>query len=136
MGLLSRLFKIPSFEGATNALLVELTLPTLTDAQRAELKIRVIEVFQKLGPPDLSPDAALPGLNQASRLTQLNFLALAMDELGFDPPLKKEILFKVPNPFDPNLADEHTLRAVARRLKWKHGIEVGIEVEPINFDTW
>ncbi|MBH0177027.1 MAG: hypothetical protein HP491_03990 [Nitrospira sp.] len=136
MGLLGRLFKIPSFEGATNALLVELTLPTLTDAQRAELKIRVIEVFQKLGPPDLSPEAALLGLNQASRLTQLNFLALAMDELGFDPPLKKEILFKVPNPFDPNLADEHTLRAVARRLKWKHNIEVGIEVEPINFDTW
>jgi hypothetical protein len=77
MGLLSRLFKIPSFEGATNALLVELTLPTLTDAQRAELKIRVIEVFQKIGPSDLSPDAALLDLNQASRLTQLNFLALA-----------------------------------------------------------
>jgi hypothetical protein len=136
MGFLDRLFGIPSFEGATNALLVELTLPTLTDVQRAELKIRVIEVFQKLGTPDLSPEAALLGLNQASRLTQLNFLALAMDELGFDPPLKKEILFKVPDPFDPKLADEHTLRAVARRLKWKHSIDVGMGVESISFDTW
>ena len=136
MRILRRLFNIPSFEGATNVLLVELTLPTLTDTQRTELKIRVIEVFQKLGPPDLTPEAALLGLNQASRLTQLNFLALAMDELGFDPPLKKEILFKVPDPFDPKLADEHTLRAVARRLKWKHGIEVEIGVEPISFDAW
>jgi hypothetical protein len=136
MKILRRLFNIPSFEGATNVLLVELTLPTLTDAQRTELKIRVIEVFQKLGPPDLTPEAALLGLNQASRLTQLNFLALAMDELGFDPPLKKEIFFKVPDPFDPKLADEHTLRAVARRLKWKYGIEVEIGVEPISFDAW
>ncbi|MDH4097158.1 MAG: hypothetical protein OEU87_02490 [Nitrospira sp.] len=136
MGILGRLFSIPSFDGAANALLVELTLPTLTESQRVELKTRVIEIFQKSGPSDLSQEAALLGLNQASRLTQLNFLALAMDELGFDPCLKKEILFKVKNPFDPNLADEHTLRAVARRLKWKHGVEAWIGKEPINFDTW
>jgi hypothetical protein len=136
MGIFSRLFSIPSFDGATNALLVELTLPTLTDAQRAELKARVIEVFQRKSSSELSQEAALHGLNQASRLTQLNFLALAMDELGFDTPLKKEILFKVQNPFDPNLANEHALRAVARRLKWNHGVEVSIGEEPISFDAW
>lgn len=136
MRILRRLFSIPSFEGATNALLVELALPTLTDSQRAELKTCVIEVFQKKSASELSQEAALLGLNQASRLTQLNFLALAMDELGFDTPLKKEILFKVPDPFDPKLADEHTLRAVARRLKWKHGIEVGMGEESISFDAW
>ena len=34
MGFLTKLFGMPSFGGATNALLVELTLPKLTASQR------------------------------------------------------------------------------------------------------
>jgi hypothetical protein len=136
MGLLSRLIDMPSFSGATNALLVELTIPTLTDSQRTQLKRRVIEVFQTVTASDSPAEAALADLNQASRVAQLNLLALAMKELGFNPPLKREALYRVRDPFDPRHADESAMRAVARRLKWKHGVEVWISPEPISFDTW
>ncbi len=136
MGLLGRIFGIPSFAGSTNALLVELTLPTLTDPQRAELKARAIQFLQNISSPGMSPETALAGLNQASRMTQLNVLALAMKELGYKPALSSERLRKVQDPFAPDLVNEQALRAVARRLKWKYGVEACLSVESITFDTW
>lgn len=136
MGFLSRLIDMPSFNGATNALLVELTIPTLTESQRTQLKLRVIEVFQTLTASDRPAAAALAELNQTSRIAQLNLLALAMKELGYHPPLKREVLYMVRDPFDPRHADESAMRAVARRLKWKHGVEIWISPEPISFDSW
>ena len=136
MGLLSRLIDMPSFGGATNALLVELTLPTFTESQRAQLKARCLEVFRKHAPSNTPAEVGLTDLNQAARIAQLNVLALAMKELGFLPSLKKEALQKVRNPCDPNLVDENALRAVARRLKWKHGVEIWVGLEPISFDSW
>jgi hypothetical protein len=136
MGFFSKLFGMPSFAGSTNALLVELTLPTFTDSQRAELKTRVIEFLQNIGSLGLSSETALANLNQASRITQLNLLAIAMKELGFKPALTTERLRKIRDPFAHDLVDEHALRAVARRLKWAHGVEPHIGEEPINFDSW
>lgn len=136
MGFLSKLIDMPSFDGATNALLVEVTLPTLSESQRTQLKVHVIEVFRKSRAPQTPSDISFDDLNQLTRVVQLNFLALAMKELGYQPSLKKEVLHKVRNPFDPNLADESALRAVARRLKWKHGVEIWIGSESISFDSW
>lgn len=136
MGFFSKLFGMPSFAGSTNALLVELTLPTFTDPQRAELKVRVIEFMQNVGSLGMSSETALVNLNQASRITQLNLLAIAMKELGYKPALTTERLRKIRDPFAPDLVDEHALRAVARRLKWAHGVEPHIGEEPINFDSW
>lgn len=136
MGILGRLFNMPSFKGATNALLVELALPELTEAQRTQLKGRVVELFKTHRSSDETPEALLVELNQTPRIFQLNVLALAMKELGHPLPLKKEKFQKVEDPFDPSHADEHALRAVARRLKWHYGVEVWIADEPIRFDSW
>ncbi|NGZ96063.1 MAG: hypothetical protein CV089_08025 [Nitrospira sp. WS110] len=136
MGFLSRLLNMPSFKGATNALLVELAIPELTETQRTQLKNRVVELIQTHRSPDRTPEAILVELNQTPRIFQLNVLALAMKELGHPPPLKKEKLQKVEDPFDPSHADEHALRAVARRLKWHYGVEVWLAEEPISFDSW
>jgi len=136
MGLLGRILGIPSFAGSTNALLVELTLPTLTDLQRAELKVRAIQFVQNISSPTVPTETALAGLNQASRMTQLNVLALAMKELGYKPALASERLRRVQNPFAPDLVNEQALRAVARRLKWKYGVEASLNVESITFDAW
>lgn len=136
MGLFGRILGIPSFAGSTNALLVELTLPTLTDPQRAELKVRVLEVFRKVSASEVSAEAILVDLNQASRMTQLNLLALAMKELGYKPSLSSERLRAVKDPFASDLVNEHALRAVARRLKWKYGVEASLSLESITFDSW
>ncbi|UVT17318.1 MAG: hypothetical protein H8K04_07195 [Nitrospira sp.] len=136
MGLLSRLFNMPSFNGATNALLVELALPELTESQRSQLKGRVIELFRAHRASDGPAEILLVELNQTPRIFQLNMVALAMKDLGYPPPFKKERLQKIRNPFDPTHADEYAMRAVARRLKWHYGVEVWIAEESISFDSW
>lgn len=136
MGLLSRLFGMPSFNGATNALLVELALPELTESQRSQLKGRVIELFKTHRASDGATDVLLAELNQTPRFFQLIMLALAMKDLGYPPPFKKEKIQKIKNPFDPTHADEYAMRAVARRLKWHYGVEVWIAEESISFDSW
>jgi len=136
MGFLNKLFGMPSFAGATNALLVELTLPNLTASQRAQLKDQLVEVFHRGGFPNTPADVALGHLNRSPRVAQLNFLALAMDELGYQPLLKNEFWHKVRNPFDESLGDESALRVVAKRLKSTHGVEITISSDPLNFDSW
>jgi len=136
MGFLSKLLDMPSFNGATNALLVELALLEFTESQRTHLKGRVIELYRTHRNADGSIEVVLVELNQMPRFFQLNLVALAMKDLGYKPPLKKEKLQKVRDPFDPNHADARALNAVARRLKWQHGIEIWIREEPISFDSW
>lgn len=136
MGFLSRLLDMPSFNGATNALLIELALPELTESQRSQLKSRVIELFRTHRSSDGPTEAILAELNQTPRIFQLNMLALAMKDLGFPPPFRKEKLQKIKTPFDPSHADEYAMRAVARRLKWQYGVEVWVAEEPISFDSW
>jgi hypothetical protein len=136
MGFLSRLLDMPSFNGATNALLVELALPELTEPQRSQLKGRVLELYKTHKASAESTDVILAELNQTPRFFQLNMVALAMKDLGYPPPFKKEKIQKIKNLFDPSHADEHAMRAVARRLKWHYGVEVWIAEESISFDSW
>jgi len=136
MGILSRLLNMPSFNGATNALLVELALPEFTESQRAALKGRVLELYRTHRASEGVTEVALVELNQTPRVFQLNMLALAMKELGYPTPFKKEKLQKIKSPFDPSHADEYAMRAVARRLKWNYGIEIWIREESISFDSW
>lgn len=136
MGILSRLFNMPSFNGATNALLVELALPDFTESQRTELKGRVLDLFRTHRPSDGPTELALAELSQTARIFQLNMLALAMKDLGYPTPFKHEKLQKIRNPFDPIHADEYAMRAVARRFKWSYGVEVWIQEESIRFDSW
>jgi hypothetical protein len=136
MGFLSRLFGLPSFGGATNALLVELMMPKLSATQRSQLKAQLVTVFRNGGFPNIKPEAAMASLNRAPRIAQLNFLALAMNELGMQPPLKNEFWHEVRNPFDPSIADEKSLWAVSQRLKSTHGVDISVGRDAISFDTW
>lgn len=136
MGFLSKLLDMPSFSGATNALLVELALLEFTESQRTHLKGRVLELYRMHRASTESVEVTLVELNQTPRFFQLNLVALAMKDLGLKPPLKKEKLKHIRDPFDPTHADGRALNAVARRLKWQHGIEIWIREEPISFDSW
>lgn len=75
-------------------------------------------------------------LNRSTRVAQLNYIALAMNELGYQRPLKNEFWHKVRDPFDPSIADESALRAVAKRPTSAHGVEISVGSEPLSFDSW
>ncbi len=136
MGFLSRLLDMPSFNGATNALLVELAIPELTESQRAQLKGRVLDLYRTHKASAEATDVILTELNQTPRIFQLIIVALAMKDLDYPLPFKKEKVQKITDPFDPIHADEYAMRAVARRLKWHYGVEVCIANESISFDSW
>jgi hypothetical protein len=136
MGFLSRLLDMPSFNGATNALLMELALPELSKSQRSQLKGRVLDLYRTHKASQEPTEVMLTELNQTPRVFQLNMLALAMKDLGYPPPFKKEKIQKIKSPFDPSHADEYAMRAVSRRLKWHYGVEVWVAEESISFDSW
>jgi hypothetical protein len=136
MGLLRTLFAKPLLRGATNALLVELALPRLTPAQRAELKTRCCEIQRRSDLPAATDETILNSLNRAPRVAQLNCLALAMKELGYAPPLTDEAWYNVRNPFDPHHSDQTILRDVARRIFSHHGLVIAIGSKPLSFDLW
>ena len=136
MGFLSNLFRIPSFDGATNVLLMELMLPKLTAVQRAQLKHQYVERARRSGSPDVTDEAVLSQLNGSARTVQLICLACAMKELGYESPLKDEHWHNVKNPFDPCHSDKTILKAASKRIFSNHRFVVTVGSKPLNFNSW
>lgn len=135
MGLFRKLLGIPSFSGATNALLVEMVLPTLTDEQRRQIKNKLVSIYRNGGSPRASEESALSSISSSGRIVLLNFIALALNELGYLPPLKNEDWSVVRNPFHDETT-ESNLWAVSKRLKSTHGVNVSVGVGLVDFDSW
>lgn len=136
MGFLSHLFRMPSFDSATNALLVELMLPKLTAAQRAQLKGQYVARERRSGSPNVTDEAVLRHLNGSTRMAQLICLARAMKELGYESPLMNEYWHTVKNPFDSCHSDPTILKAVSKRIFANHRLVVTVGSKPLNFDSW
>lgn len=135
MGLFRKLLGMPSFGGATNALLVEIMLPAFTGNQKREIKNKLVSIYRNGGSSRASEEAALSSISSSGRIVLLNFIALALNELGYLPPLKNEYWSVVRNPFSEETT-ESNLWAVSKRLKSTHGVDVSIGKDPINFDLW
>ena len=136
MGFLSNLFRMPSFGGATNALLMELMLPKLTAVQRAQLKHQYVERVRRSGFPNATDEAVRSHLNGSTRIAQLICLACAMKELGYESPLVDESWHNVKNPFDSCHSDKTILKAVSKRIFSNHRFVVTVGSKPLNFDSW
>lgn len=136
MGFLSTLFRMPSFDSATNALLVELMLPKLTAAQRAQLKGQCVASERRNGSPNVTDEALLRHLNGSTRITQLICVARAMKDLGYESPLMNEYWHNVNNPFDSCHSDQTILKAVSKRIFSNHRVVVTVGSKPLNFDSW
>ena len=133
MGLLSRLLNMPSFNGATNALLIELAIPEFTEPQRSQLKSRVLELYKTHTTIDGSPGH--PGATEPNATHfQLNIVA-RHERPRLSTAVQKRKIQKIKS-VRPDHADEYALRAVARRLKWRFGVEIWIAEESISFDSW
>ena len=136
MGFLRNLFRMPSCDGATNALLMELMLPKLTAVQRAQLKHQYVERARRRGFPNVTDEAVLSHLNGSARTVQLICLACAMKELGYESPLKDEYWHNVKNPFDPCHSDKTILKAASKLIFSNHRFVVTVGSKPLNFDSW
>lgn len=123
MGLFSFLFKGNSgFAAATNALLAEYMLSNLTGDQKNKLRAQIAHIFRAGGFPGLSEEFIRTKFNSQPRAVQLNFVALALNDLGINPPFRGEFWHEVKNPFLPNIYDAADLEAVQARLSNQHRV--------------
>lgn len=133
MGLLSFLFRGNSgFATATNALLAEYMLPNLTSDQKKKVRAQIAHIFRAGGFPGLTDEFIRTHFNSKPRAVQLNFIAIALNDLGINPPFKGEFWHEVRNPFLPNIYDAGDMEAVQARLSNQHRIHFQISPTPMD----
>jgi hypothetical protein len=137
--LLSRSDSVPgptAVAAATNALLAEHTVRPLAPAAKNPLSTRlrehVVAVYRNAGFPNQTEASIAESFNGASRLEQLNILAMALDRLGISPKLPGEHWLSVKNPFaafPPDATGAHPLISQTMdRLVAKHNIGLDISI--------
>lgn len=135
MGLLGKLLGTDKFSAATNALLAEHLISTLSTHQKSELRAYIPVVFSHAG-LSMSEDQALNKFNRDSRFEQLNILAMALNEMGFEPNISGEFWQEVRNPYMPGLDNPSHVEAVRTRLKKSRGVDVSIGAGSLDILSW
>ena len=125
---------------ATNALLAEHVLGYIEIVPEnpfvGELKNAVVQVWRYSGFPNMTVDQVCDRFNSMTRFQQLNFLAMAFNELGHHPMLENESWRPVKNPLLGGLDDPANIEAASIELLSKHGVEVRIPNEVLDIRTW
>lgn len=137
MGFLKNLLSGGEGVGAAiNALLVEHYLSTADSNDRSRLEEQLVEVMRHGGFPNLQRAAAFDSFNSLPRFAQLNFLALALSELGVKPNLSGQSWMVIRNPFRLENGDESDIRMVSQNLERSHGVSITIGSTSIDISNW
>ncbi len=154
MGFLSLL--LPNFDlsqATSNALLVELMLPRLTetDEDKIHLAHSVADIYRAGGFSRSTDAQALTALDEEIRIVQLNFIALALDANQIQPAIPGQMWGVINNPFSlgdiPKRKIDSWVAANVSRLAKSHpeltspqaksaGITLSIRDEPLCFMDW
>ncbi len=128
MGLLKSLFRgTKGFSAATNALLAEHVLGTLTVGEKDNVRKQIEHIFRAGGSPNISDDFIFRKFNRETRAVQLNLVAMALNDLGIFPPFEGEFWHEVRNPFRAGIVDSADIEAVQERLLNQHGSNIQIK---------
>jgi hypothetical protein len=142
MGLLSLL--LPGWEAnkyTTNALLVEIMLPRLTESNEGKYHLaHAVGDVIRTNFPNRKDESIMETLDQECRIVQLNFVAIALDRKNINPPFSGEFWHSISNPFRLGYIDpkkvSRWLQSTADRLERSHGIRPPIISQPICFSDW
>jgi hypothetical protein len=135
IAIIKRVFPSPGkLSIATNALLAEhvLTMVELVPENpfTGRLKNTIVDVWRSgSGFSSMTEESIVERFNSEPRIVQLNFVAMALNELGHEPLLPNEPWHSVVNPFIP-VNDSH-VAAVRRRLQAAHGVDLNIASLPL-----
>ena len=98
MGFLGSLFGWDQSMGAVNALLASYLIEKADRTERQKIAVEVVRIISSVQHRQ-APDAILEALSKKSRVVQMNFIALACDNLGIDPPVRNNVWARVENPY-------------------------------------
>lgn len=137
MGFFGSLFRgTKGFSTATNALLAEATLPKLDASQRNRIKSKVLQVLKSGGMARHSDEYLSSFFDRQPRLVQLNFVAIACQELNIKPAIDGEIWCDVKNPFLPNAYDDSDILAVRDRLRTQRRAEISVKAGQLSLSEF
>lgn len=98
MGFLGSLFGWDQTMGAVNAVLASHLIDYAKPEERKRIAAEVIRIVSSVQ-GRLTSDSILENLSRESRVVQTNFIALACDNLGIDPPVRNNVWTRVENPY-------------------------------------
>ena len=114
MSFFGSLFGWEKSMGALNAVLASHLLDKCDTDTRKLIAAEVYNIITSIrrGQP---LDAVLMGLSGSSRIVQMNFVALACDNLGISPPVRNNVWTRIQNPYqldDGQISSAHIFSAV------------------------
>ena len=103
MGILGSLFGWDQSMGAMNAVLASHLIEKANRAERKRIAMEVSDIFssvqRKLFVHGHAPAGTLEAISKESRVVQMNFIALACDNLGISPPVPNRAWARLKNPY-------------------------------------
>jgi hypothetical protein len=125
MGIFGSLFNSSKTMAAINAVMANHVLEHTSQTQRKHIASEVVKIISSVQKRDRL--RIIEDLNERDRVTQLNFVALACDNLGINAPFKKCDWTRIKNPFAtardmPEIMIESAIVAIKRddqtTIKW------------------
>lgn len=98
MGILGSLFGWDQSMGAMNTVLASHLIENANRAERQKIAMEVANIISSVQHGQ-APDAILEAISKESRVIQMNFIALACDNLGIAPPVPKRAWARLKNPY-------------------------------------
>lgn len=111
MGFFSSLFGWDKSMGALNAVLANHLIENGSATTNKLIAIQVIEIVRSVN-PNMSDEMVIADLNKANRVVQMNFIAIACDNLGIPPMAPNNVWTRIQNPYlIGQQVDEHAINA-------------------------
>lgn len=97
MGLFGSLIGWDQSMGANNAVLASYLLENSDSGMRKAIALQVADIIMSVQRTDRN--SALAKLSEECRVTQMNFVAIACDNLGIPPPVANNVWSRLKNPY-------------------------------------
>ena len=124
MGLISSMFGWDKSMGANNAVLASHLLDNIGEKLKLEITDQILLIIKSVY-PRMTDQQALLDLNNASRVAQLNFVALACDNLGILPLIKNNVWTRIKNPHQvANQVDIDRINVAIATVLVQDGVQI------------
>lgn len=120
-------------KAATNVHLAELALPKLSAEEKRGTLQQMIKMWRSVGNAEI--EGRIKSFNRYERLSQLNYLAIAMYYAGVQSPVPGEDWSYVSYP-GVNLPDKSDLATNAAWFKTKRGVTVSVKADSLDITNW
>ncbi len=134
MGFFGSLFGFDQSMGAVNAVLASHLIENLGCDERIRIAKEVVSIIAR--GRQIRADLVLDDLSTQSRVTQMNFIALACDNLGIDPSVPNNVWTRVENPYQVgDQIDAERISGAIAAIAKQDGIRVSWpgEATKVNF---